>query len=200
MKAEVYENVFHYTTSYNGYWIFFRVGSVGVFYNNTITKDAGADLANGIALAIYRTYQAGGDPWDALCGSTSGNAILDTVNNYPQQCSSGTGCIKMDGSASSPNGWPCRDQIGVSGNNPQVGGGNPFLIWNNTINGSPIGVEFGSSNPAYIVSNRDYCIHNTTLPATCNSIGTSTYWPGPYTYPHPLQVLPSPPKNLRIIQ
>lgn len=201
LKCETYENYFNYTSNYTNYWIQFRAGSVGVFYNNTI-NDPNNTTCGCVAFGIYRTYTQDptANPWTNYCGSASGNAILDTPYNYPQTCSSGTGCIKKDGSSTNPDGWPCRDQIGVSGNNPQVGGGMPYLIWNNTINGGPIHVEFGSTKAAYVVSNRDYCISDTTMPTTCNGITTSTYWPGPYTYPHPFQAAPSSPKNLRIIQ
>jgi hypothetical protein len=181
LKLEAYNNTFTFNTSGNCY-IMYRAGANGVFFNNTMTGSNILDCNYPLNFANYRNDGPYG--WPSACSSTSGNAILATNTNYVQSCTSGTGCIKTDGSSSSPNGYPCRDQVGVSGNDPQVGGGSPFLFWNNTINGSDasshIAVGFGSS---FIVANRDYCTTATTMPTSCNGV-TTTYIP--YTYPHPL--------------
>ena len=181
LKIEAYNNTFNYTTSANCY-VMYRAGANGVFYNNTIT-DAGGQLCSyPLFFANYRNFDQEG--WPSTCSNSSGKMWLATTSNYPSTCTSGTGCIDTDGSASSPNGYPCRDQVGASGNDPQIGGGAPFLFWNNTINAidasSRIGVGYGST---HIMLNRDYCTATTTMPATCNGV-TTTYTP--YTYPHPL--------------
>ncbi len=88
----------------------------------------------------------------------------------------------MDG-LGPPNGYPCRDQFGFDGNNPQVS--RPVLIYGNTLNGAVSNsFEFnGPGNPTtFIMNNREYCT-GTTKPASCNGV-TTTYTP--YTYPHPL--------------
>ena len=178
LKFEGYNNVLSYTGSGNCY-VIYRAGANGVFFNNTIT---GTLCSYPFSFANYRCDGAYG--WPSPCSNSSKKMYLDTTAYYPQTCTGGTGCINTDGSASSPNGYPCRDQVGVSGNNPQVGGGAPFLFWNNTINGSDassrIAVGYGSS---YIMANRDYCSSAKTMPSSCNGV-TTTYTP--YTYPHPL--------------
>jgi hypothetical protein len=197
LKAEIYNNTFNLVKSGNCF-VLYRGGAVGVFFNNTINDSFGGCPTIYIELTTYRNSSAQG--WPAACSNTSGKMYLATSTTYPASCSSGAGCINTDGSASSPSGYPCRDQIGVSGNDQQVGGGQPFLFWNNTYNGSDITVSVGVDSSSYIVSGRDYCKHATTMPTTCNSI-VQTYTP--YTYPHPLIEFwdnpgPSPPANLRI--
>jgi hypothetical protein len=181
LKLEAYSNTFTFDVSGNCY-VMYRSGANGVFFNNTIAGANALDCNNPLFFANYRNDGAYGYP--TACSNTSGKQWLSTTSNYPQTCTSGTGCINTDGSASSPNGYPCRDQVGASGNDPQVGGGAPFLFWNNTIGGSDasshIAVGFGAD---HIVLNRDYCTAAVTMPATCNGV-TTTYTA--YTYPHPL--------------
>jgi hypothetical protein len=180
-KIEVYGNTLNYDITGNCY-VINRAGANGVFFNNTITWSGAGELCSGSQdFNIFRRVS------NTECASTSGKATLATSATYVDTCESGDGCINVDGTGS-PDGYPCRDQVGVSGNNPQVGGGAPYLLWNNTKNGGAITV---GATADYVVADRDYCLHATTLPATCNSITTSTYWPGAYTYPHPLAGLSS---------
>lgn len=179
LKLEAYNNTFVSTGDGNCY-VIYRSGANGVFFNNTII---GNWCSYPLYFANYRSDGAYG--WPSACGSNSGEMYLATTSTYPETCTSGTGCIDTDGLANSPDGYPCRDQVGANGNNPQVGGGSPFLLWNNTINGSDasssIGVGYGTT---YIVADRDYCTASTTMPASCNGLSTSYI---PYTYPHPLR-------------
>ena len=162
-------------------FIIYRSGAVGVAYNNTAT---GISCGTPYAFAIYRTDGGGG--WGgSVCSNSSGKSYLATTSTYPQSCSSGTGCIDIDGDSSSPDGYPCRDQPGVSGNDPQIGGGQPWLFWNNTVNGSDAGSYIGVSSygGSYVNSGTDWCSATSTMPSTCNGVST-TY--SAYTYPHPL--------------
>jgi hypothetical protein len=179
LSTEVYGNTFVVDGQC---YIIYRSGATGVFYDNTITGTLGCGTS--IAFAIYRLDGGGG--WGLPCSNSSGTYYLATSDNYPQSCVGGDGCIDVDGSASSPNGYPCRDQVGVSGNDPQVGGGSPWLFWNNTINGSDAGSSIGvaSYGSSHITENIDWCSHATTMPSSCNGVET-TYTP--YTYPHPLR-------------
>jgi len=200
-KWEVYNNNFTYDINGNCFVMDSRSGT-GVVFNNTISDPYGVLCRGYIQFIVYRTVTHGGEPWYPYCSNTSGKAILDTSTNYPQTCTSGTGCINIDGSSSSPSGYPCRDQLGVDGNNPQTS--RPFLLWNNTKNGGPITVGIGGGSENYIVSGRDYCLSNTTMPVSCNGV-TTIY--EPYTYPHPLRqaggdtspLVPSAPRSLRIV-
>lgn len=201
-KFEIYNNTFNYIPSGSGCFVFDGRGGTGVFFNNEIMGTPGC--GSYIQLDLKRTYQTGGDPWNGLCSNSSGKAYLGTSATYPMNCTSGTGCVNKDGSANSPTGYPCRDQIGVDGNDPQVS--RPTLFWNNTLNGGNISIGVTSQAGSYIVNNRDYCIHATTMPATCNGI-TTNY--SPFTYPHPLVTGSSPapptsslipPQGFRIIQ
>lgn len=195
-KWEIYNNTFTYDANGN-WWVTQPRGGTGVMFNNTISDPLGVTMTAGAQLTVYRTYQLGGDPWDNYCSNSSGNAYLDTSNNIPADCSSGTGCISKDGASSSPSGYPCRDQAGFDGNNPQVS--RPFLFWNNTKNGHSMTVDVPAASSTYIVNNRDYCIAATTMPSTCNGV-TTIY--SPYTYPHPLRQgsTLSPPSNFRILE
>lgn len=179
-KWEVYNNTFTYPGVNGACFVAqFRSGT-GVMFNNTIS-DPGLKLCpQYVQLYVYRSTTEGGTPWVPLCSSTSGKAWLDTTSHYPETCTSGTGCINIDGSG--PDGYPCRDQAGVDGNNPQVS--RPFLFWNNTLNGANASAIPSIGGIAtYIVENRDFCRHATTMPSTCNGV-TTTY--SPLTYPHPL--------------
>lgn len=179
-KWEVYNNTFNYTGD-GGCFAFAGRGGTGVLFNNTINDPRRTNCEDGIQLAVYRTSETGGDPWENLCSSTSGRAILNSSSNYPQTCSSGSGCIQKDGSSGNPSGYPCRDQAGVDGNNPQVS--KPFLFWNNRRNGKDIAISVYQTG-SYIVEDRDYCTASTTMPASCNGVAT-TYTH--YAYPHPLR-------------
>jgi len=179
-KWEVYNNTFTYDAN-GGCFAFAGRGGTGVLFNNTISDPYKTNCRDGIQLSVYRAYQTGGNPWTNLCSSSSGNAILDTSSDYPRTCSGGKGCIKKDGSSTDPDGYPCRDQTGIDGNNPQVS--RPFLFWNNRRNGKDVAISLNQGAGSYIVQDRDFCTHSTTMPALCNGVTTSYT---PYPYPHPL--------------
>jgi hypothetical protein len=146
-------------------------------FNNTITN---TPQGSPMQVHLYRTYQTGGDPWDTLCGSSSGKAILDSTTNYPQDCESGTGCVNKDGAG--VDGFPCRDQLGTQGNGTQTI--QPALFWNNKLNGSYI-EPVVASGESYYTKGIAYCSNaSADKPTTCNGSAV-TYTP--YTYPHPLR-------------
>lgn len=200
-KWEVYNNTFTMTYE-SGQFVFVGIrGGTGVIHDNTYTTN-GFFMGTPVAVGLYRLAQTGGDPWDALCSTSSGKATLASTT-VPSGCT-GTvnGCINLDGSG--PGGYPCRDQFGFDGNDPQTT--LPVLLWNNRKNGSQVN-DFifngpGSPGASHIIENRDWCRSNTSSPpSSCNGV-TTTYTD--YTYPHPLQsggvdtIPPSAPSNIYI--
>lgn len=182
-KWEVYHNTFSMDHEFGAFVMLGIRGGTGVVFNNTYTTN-GFSLVSPVGVALYRTGQTGGDPWDVLCSTSSGKATLASTT-APSGCTgTDNGCINLDGAGS--GGYPCRDQFGFDGNDPQTT--RPALFWNNTLDGVQTnGFSFiGPGTPSsYITENTDWCRSNTTSPpATCNGIST-TY--SPYTYPHPLQ-------------
>lgn len=183
-KWEVYNNTFTNPAVDWNWGVHLRGGS-GMVFNNT--WDVSFD--NAIALNVDRTYITGGDPWQHLCPNSDGDkAILGDTSNYPQSCSSGTGCVKIDGFGN--GNYPCRDQIGWAGAGTQYL--QPALFWNNKVGGSYVDPVLWDSCSGclstYLQSGRDYCTdasNRGVMPSSCNGI-TTTYTP--YTYPHPLQV------------
>ena len=175
-KWEVYNNTFTNVVG-TGLWTNFATrGGAAVAFNNTITN---APQGHPMEVHLYRSYQAGGNPWDTLCGSSSGKAILDSATNYPQNCTSGVGCVYKDGTGT--NGYPCRDQLGTQGNGAQTI--NPALFWNNKLNGLFI-EPIIRSGAAYYTKSVNYCSNaSADKPKTCNGRAV-TYTP--YIYPHPL--------------
>jgi hypothetical protein len=196
-KYEVYNNTFSYDA--NTTWVtpVGPRGGAGVVFNNTISDPTYSISSEMPCFAIYRYSSAisqnAGDPWENAPNDSSPTytkATLDTVATNPHSCSTGIGCITIDGSGA--GGYPARDQLGVDGNNPQVAGAAPFLVWNNKYNGSPTPpVIIPGYGDAYMINGVDYCYHATTKPATCNGI-TTAYTP--YTYPHPLAGGTTPPE------
>lgn len=182
-KYEVYNNIFTYDA--NASWVVPVIprGGAGAVYNNTVSDPTLAISDAFPQFAIYRYHQRGGNPWENApdaASPTYTKAYLDTYETYPHSCSWGTGCITIDGAG----GYPARDQLGVDGNNPQVAGAAPFLVWNNQYNGRtayPIITQ--GYGEAYMKNGIDFCYHASTKPATCNGIAT-TY--SAYIYPHPL--------------
>lgn len=182
---EVYEN--NFTVVNNCFVPIALRGGREIVFNNTLSGAAASACSEFVAYVTYRTYQTGGDPWN-ICGVNSGSFCAG-VQASPKSCTSDAqcggeagSCIKKDGNATTPSGYPCRDQLGTEGNNPQVVV--PSLFWNNKQNGvhrSP-GLQTSSANGAYNLINRDYC-DSTLYPTTCN--GTAVTY-RPYTYPHPL--------------
>jgi hypothetical protein len=185
-KWEIYENDFTDTDG-NTYWGIDARGGIGVAFNNRFQWTGTSNVA--FNLDTYRVTQRGGPPWDALCGNTSGKAILNTATNYAQTCSSETGCIEIDGTAGAPGGYPCRDQAGWNGNSTRTS--LPILYWNNKYcNSYPCtpttpytSINVAARSAFHTVKDRDFCINASTMPSACNGV-TTTY--SPYPYPHPL--------------
>ena len=184
-RWEVYDNTF--TKTYNsGQCTYIGIrGGTGVVFNNTFVNPTDCD--KGIQIVNYRTYQTGGSPWGALCRNTTGKACLNSLTKGPASCTSDANCggvagscIAIDGPISAPSGYPCRDQIGTTGNSPQTS--QPALFWNNLLDGVPV-TTIDVTGGSYVGINRDFCVSATTKPASCNGI-TTTYTP--YVYPHPL--------------
>jgi hypothetical protein len=200
-KWEVYENSFEMTYAAGMCSFIAMRGGTGVVFNNTFlsTTDCYPEI---IQMTVYRTYQTETDPWNQLCSANTGMACLGSSSAAPKSCTSDSGCggvagscIKIDGTASSPSGWPCRDQTGSDGNNPQVG--KPALYWNNKHGSEFVNpVVWGSTVASYLQRDKDYCFGTTSMPTSCNG-KTVDYTP--YAYPHPLTVdgpRPLPPKVL----
>jgi hypothetical protein len=151
---EIHDNVLRQSSV--GMWTpMFLRGGTGVVYNNTIQ---GTWTVTGLVLDNVRSFDDRGAPWFRCDGTrpADGNQL--------------------------PNGWPCRDQIGRSGDlglstasvmKPQAS--QPAHFWNNTApNGRPAIVQTNNNTQAWIVDGRDYV--------------SNRPWPGyrPYPYPHPL--------------
>lgn len=170
-KWEVYQNTFVITgnRSMSGNLIFFR-GGTGVIYSNTITSSTSWP---GINLVIKFDNRRS---FDASCDST-----------YAGLCD---GDSPWDGNETGLNGYPCRDQIGMSvdsaswvaSDNPVPSQAlDPAYIWGNTYNGSTITsvyIPTSGYNADHINVNRDYYISDATQKPSY----------APYTYPHPLRV------------
>jgi hypothetical protein len=204
--AEIYNNIF---TNQNGYSVRYRGGS-GVVFNNT--------GMGGVEIITYRKCSPPLDGWSIGPDIPSMLSSTDySKSGTRDNCASGTSCnVKFcsgnreflcrvdsdcaaqgvsgtcsaffDGSGS-PNGYPVRDQPGITSG--QVS--SPLYAWNNNRN---IGVTTGGNDAqcgatmnADLVAGRDY-VNNGATPK-----------PGyaPYTYPHPLQTGdqgPAPPSGL----
>jgi hypothetical protein len=192
-RWETYDNHWVETCGWDQYGLIGIRGGTGVMFNN-VTESFTSSTAEESIVAVYRPDQADSDPWDELCSNTSGKMCV-LPGHVPagctddSQCGGITGsCVTMDGPSSSPTGYPCRDQFGLTGNKVQVS--RPALSWNNLkTNASAVNpnTKFNFNpfrNPSYTVANRDFCEDDTTMPASCNGVTTNYV---PYTYPHPLQ-------------
>ncbi len=211
-KWEVYNNTFVGDGDANTnpcFWFAGR-GGTGVIFNNTVTDPWTSRFcggADGIQFAIYRVAKETdcGAPWCSYCSTTPNPmAILNTSSNYPQLCSSGTGCIRMDGTSTVAGqiNYPCRDQFGVDQASDGSQFSKPMLLWNNRRNGHDLQYELFAGN--YIQDGRDFCHDPNTMPATCNGIASNYQ---PYVYPHPLTTAggltstaarPAPPSLLQV--
>jgi hypothetical protein len=148
-------------------------------------------------MTVYRTYQTESAPWNQLCGTNTGMACLGSSSGPPKSCTSDSGVrrrrwlVHQDRRhASSPSGWPCRDQTGSDGNNPQVS--KPALYWNN---------KYGSEFVNPVVWGQ----HDLELSAARQGLllrqqqhADQLQWPvggatPPYAYPHPLTGGRAPP-------
>ncbi len=185
-KWEIYDNLFINDPGTGLCGNFGLRGGNGVVFNNV--AQGRPDCNDGIWIQTYRTTQLGGDPWDVLCGSSSGiKACLGSDNTYPRRCTSDADCGGITGScididnSSNPTGYPCRDQLGWEGN--LIRTLRPVLFWNNTIDGA-YAVPVVVRGPEYVMNGREYC-YGPTMPTSCGGVAT-TYVP--YPYPHPLSV------------
>jgi hypothetical protein len=183
------------------------LGGSGVIFNNIIRRTSATYAfafpgTKGIALRGSRLGSCAGAartaPWtfDTDCnsntprylcfGTHAGVGTTSCDPESPTACNSNPSeCQRTDGTGvTGAAGYPCRDQIGVDNNlNPR-----PALLWNNTFiraTNAPVQAvaEVASCAANYIVKDRDYCEHASTMPATCNDVET-TYTA--YTCPHPL--------------
>lgn len=126
-----------------------------------------------------------------------GQVCVTDSCNLDADCGGEAGaCQYLDGDG--PDGYPCRDQIGVSYVNGNQQANYPSLFWNNTLNGAPT----SPTSISHIQNNRDYCTHATTMPSTCNGKATAYR---EYIYPHPFvsgsssNVAPAAPAGVRVI-
>lgn len=188
-------------------------GGTGMVWGNRFRSTT---FSNDMTYSNYRTYQNNnGDPWNALCQSSGSAKACLNGTTAPVSCTSDAqcggqlgSCVKIDGSGGSglPTNYPCRDQIGESGN--VVQSRVPALYWDNRFDGGtgnniaagPVSLTVnGSPLTTYTVDGRDYCTSTgATMPTSCGGI-TTLYTP--YTYPHPLQsgiVAPKLPGNLTV--
>ncbi len=203
-KYELYENLAIFDEHCVDWGVFANPrGGSGVVFNNAIDNTAQTtQRANYVVnfyigrIANYASYYT---PWNVavgtdtkICASSPLRASIactvetdclgtNGVTNY---------CVNIDGAGdgdSLPVGYPARDQAGVLQNadGTQTGGGAPFLIWGNTLRGTPsAAVNVDAHAVDYVVADRDYCATTSaTMPASCNGVET-TY--APFTYPHPL--------------
>jgi hypothetical protein len=156
-KWEVYENTIQQVTDSVYRPMFFRAGT-GVIYNNTVTG----------------TYGVGTIHFDNVRTFTD-------IGGEVGQCD---GTSDWDGN-SDASGWPCRDQIGRGIDASSWPASAPYpaqtldaaYIWDNTLNGSALGVTvISGSETDHIKPNRDYYVN----------VGAKPGYTA-YTYPHPLR-------------
>lgn len=156
-KWEVYGNTIQQVSREVYRPIFFR-GGTGVIFDNVVTGTFGVSTVH---FDNVRTFT--------------------NVGGEVGQCD---GTSNWDGNVES-NGYPCRDQIGrgvdasawpLTAPYPAQSL-DPAYIWNNTINGSALGVTvINGSEVNHIKPNRDYYVN----------VGAKPDYT-PYTYPHPLR-------------
>jgi hypothetical protein len=184
-------------------------GGTHIIYNNEVieTKN-GQPSAYGmwtdgpIWLRNYRSCAGWGAifPWEDACDSRQvkicvGNRRSTWGANGGTYCNTDTDCTgESAGSGACQNidankdgsGYPCRDQIGITSDGTSQFVPFPSLFWNNRYQGSysaPIVPQDGN-NANHIRENRDYCHHQTTMPASCGGVATNY---APFVYPHPLR-------------
>jgi len=154
-KWEVYENTIQQVTDSVYRPMFFRAGT-GVIYSNTVTG----------------TYGVGTIHFDNVRTHTD-------VGGEVGQCD---GTSNWDGNDDA-SGYPCRDQIGRGVDASSWPASAPYpdqtldpaYIWDNTLNGSPLGVTvINGSETDHIKPNRDYYVN----------VGAKPGYTA-YTYPHP---------------
>lgn len=185
-RWETYANTFE-TTDPGGQCAYLGIrGGTGVAFDNTFLSHPDCEP---IQVALYRVNQLGDEPWDMLCGTGSGRACLGGSGDLVRcasdaDCGGEPGsCLVIDGPGTTPDGYPCRDQLGTDGNALQTLA--PALFWNNHFSDGALSPPFIERGDAYLVEGRDYCVGD-TMPTTCGGIAT-TY--APLAYPHPSTVL-----------
>jgi hypothetical protein len=202
-KAEINNNTWTTSqTEYNNTSAFAFMGFRGGWYavhDNSFTADG---FGNEMVLGNYRAggQDAGADPWNTTCQlSGSTKACLNRTSGALSSCTSDaqcggvTGaCIKIDGPGGSglPTNYPCRDQIGTTGNVTQTR--IPAIFWNNHRGATQVAPGLaGYYDVLYTVEGRDYCVgpttsssDNATKPTSC---GGQAIAYTDYPYPHPLQ-------------
>ena len=206
--VEAYGNVFRYTQELASQMNTGRGGGWLVYDNKFQFAVAPSQNPLQFTSDIVQRYLGPGQyPWYG-CDGTPKYFCLKGVTpcstpGTPGDCLlyPGDSCVEIDTSG----GYPCRDQVGYSGNDMHL---NPMTFWNNlqcttgadcTANQySPLGWPSGA-NPVvhWGVEAIDY--DSTTNTGTCVGVVSdfcTTYWDDvnkkrknytPYTYPHPLR-------------
>jgi len=195
-KFEIYNNTFQKTfNSGQSTYLHLRSG-VGVVHDNVFAQ---ATDNSEMQLHLYRAEgTTGGDPWSLACSNSGRKACLASNLTWSRSCTSDTdcggiagACIVIDGAAASPNGYPCRDQMGWDGNTSRSL--LPVLFWNNKYpSGASVSPQSSAGN--YYRSGVDYCSAATSMPSICNGVTTNYV---AYPHPHPLRGGGLPPNNLR---
>lgn len=203
---EIYNNTWTYTAHI---WKSLNMrGGTGVIFNNTwyFVDDPGG--TGPWAIGEYRAgnTQASGIPWnntscdgaiEYMCARFVQPSQLNASGPSDAKCT--YGCIQIDGQREA-NGWPCRDQIGVTYNglDDKIQASSPLYEWNNNYYIAGAGPRnannYVHSGSSHIVKGRDFF--------------DDTQRPGytPYTHPHPLAsggggdpaTAPGAPSNLRV--
>lgn len=162
-KWEIYNNQIRQVSREVYRPLFFR-GGTGVIFDNVVSGTFGAPV---IHFDNVRSFK--------------------NVGGAAGQCN---GASSWDGNELA-NGYPCRDQIGRGTDAGPWSSGqlppqslNPAYIWNNAINGGPLGVSVISGADIHIKSGRDFFVNSGSKPGYA-----------PYAYPHPLARV-APPANL----
>ena len=211
-QFEFYNNTFTYTHAFQ--MSMFHRGGTGVIFGNRFK--AVHFFWAGTPLIVRNSRSDGGeagrDPWLVTCDGTAARFCL---GGPPALCQSNADCtrdfvgpcVALDGRLDA-TGWPCRDQLGWSTDNPVTGIQllEPVYLWNNYFCYGPGGVCNPEPPPAgsgriatlfvhaarqHIVANRDYF----------EQVSRPGYTP--YVYPHPLTrgptaASPPVPRGLRV--
>jgi hypothetical protein len=191
--------------------IVFRYNSVR--YGMWETHDmARSGLVSAHAYEIYKnTFWTNTSKWKGLdisagTGAVWGNTFtgpytypiggIDYKSFDPRSVKLCDGSDPADQNVAGQSGWRCQYQIGSHGEGPSAVG-YPLYLWNNTANGSSVGMVV-TNGANHVQANRDY-FNNGSTPKPGYS---------PYTYPHPLQSggtappptsAPAAPTNVRVI-
>jgi hypothetical protein len=139
-------------------------------YNNTFWSDTrkwkGLDISSGTGVVWGNTFTG---PFTYPIGG------MDYKSSDHRSLPLCDGSDPADQNISGQTGWRCQYQIGSQGEGPTAVG-YPLYLWDNTANGSSVGMVV-TDGANHVQANRDYYNNG------------STPKPGylPFSYPHPLQ-------------